>query len=557
MKGLSSLPLRLLTFIILPLLALLMLVAFGGVAIHQTEMREMVVEHNLHAVRGAAASLSQQLEQHRAVLAGLAERVAAGREAEQVVAEGAGWTSELFDGGLAFYGADGELLAATPGTAAGADAARLAAGGASYVALPGPGAGPVRVLITATAGQGDVRAAGIVSFDGLGVDGVLESLHAAEHTAVLIADEAGDTVYQSGASPAGASEPPQAALRGESGADFFTAENRREVIATFAPIPAAGWTVVHEEQWQAALGPLMRFSLAAPLVLVPGLLIAAGAVWFGLQQIVRPLQRLEQRASDLAWGDYQGVEEPVGGIDEIRHLQTTLRYLAERIRAAQAGLRNYIGAITQAQEEERARLARELHDQTAQSLVAISHRVQLLKRYLPDEPEAERLLGELREMTTQAVDDLRRIIRAMRPVYLEDLGLVPALQMLVKDLDESMPGLSMAFQQEGTTRRLPSEQEMALYRVAQEALNNVWQHSQANGAELAIRYLDDGLVLSVQDNGIGFEAPQRVTDLPAAGHFGIMGMYERAALIGAEMRVRSEPGRGTTVTIRLPRPAAD
>src|SRR5690606_25350792 len=141
------------------------------------------------------------------------------------------------------------------------------------------------------------------------------------------------------------------------------------------------------------LGPLMRFSLAAPLVLVPGLLIAVVAVWFGLQQVVRPLQRLERRASDLAWGDYDSLEEPVGGIDEIRHLQGTLRFLAERVQAAQAGMRNYIGAITQTQEDERARLARELHDQTAQSLVAIGHREQMLKRYLKDDPKAEKLLG--------------------------------------------------------------------------------------------------------------------------------------------------------------------
>src|SRR5690606_4903797 len=101
----------------------------------------------------------------------------------------------------------------------------------------------------------------------------------------------------------------------------------------------------------------------------------------------------------------------------------------------------------------------------------------MLKRHLRDDPEAEKLLDELREMTTQTVDDLRRIIRAMRPIYLEELGLVPALNMLARDLDASVESLSVDFQQVGETQRLPAEHEMALYRVAQEALSNAWQHS--------------------------------------------------------------------------------
>jgi signal transduction histidine kinase len=93
---------------------------------------------------------------------------------------------------------------------------------------------------------------------------------------------------------------------------------------------------------------------------------------------------------------------------------------------------------------------------------------------------------------------------------------------------------------------------MALYRVAQEALSNIWQHSDASLAWLSVSFSADEVVVTVRDNGQSFEAPRRVTDLSADGHFGIMGMYERAALIGAHLQIASKPDKGTTVTIRAP-----
>lgn len=543
----SRLPLQILTFVILPLFALLTVVAFGGVTIHQSAMRDMVMEHNLHAVRGAAASLSARLEQQQAVLADLAGEIAAGTPADEVLVGLDDWSMELFDGGIGFYTPGGELLAGQPISPF--DASTLTADG-DFI----PTGDGIAVVARASGAQ-DVIAVGLVSLDALSADALLESLHPSESTTVAIITPDGEAVYQS--------RPDQPvdemaglpyaarAWAGENGADF-TEGGEPEVVVSYVQIPAAGWALIQAEAWEETLSPLMRFSLAAPLVLVPGLLIAAGAVWFGLQQVVRPLQRLEDRASDLAWGDYGSVEEPVGGIEEIRHLQDTLRYLAERIRAAQAGMHSYIGVITEAQEDERARLARELHDQTAQSLVAIGHRAQMLKRHLGDEPEAAALLDELREMAAQTMDELRRIIRAMRPIYLEELGLAPALDMLAKDIDASTPGLTVSFTQEGDVLRLPAAHEMALYRIAQEALNNARQHSRADRVSLAIHYMDGRVVLSVQDNGSGFDAPQRVTDLSEQGHFGLMGMYERAALIGARLRVQSEPGQGTTVLIKAP-----
>jgi two-component system sensor histidine kinase DegS len=130
--------------------------------------------------------------------------------------------------------------------------------------------------------------------------------------------------------------------------------------------------------------------------------------------------------------------------------------------------------------------------------------------------------------------------------------LVPALEMLAHDLNLDERAISVSFEKAGEPMRLPPDHEMALYRVAQEALSNIWQHSDASQAWLSVSFGTDEVVVTVRDNGQGFEAPRRVTDLSEVGHFGIMGMYERAALIGAHLQIASKPDKGTTVTIRAP-----
>jgi signal transduction histidine kinase len=274
-------------------------------------------------------------------------------------------------------------------------------------------------------------------------------------------------------------------------------------------------------------------------------------VWFGVTQIVRPLQRLEQRADDLAWGKFDSIEQNVGGIDEIRQLQATLRHMSQRVQAVQAGMHHYIAAITQAQEDERARLARELHDQTSQSLVALDHRQQMLKLHVKDNSEAVALLGEIRTMIAAIIEDLRRIVRAMRPIYLEELGLVPALKALVDDLSRDGK-IAAHFEKSGDPQRLSPEQEIALYRVAQEALNNTWQHSGASEVWLSVQFEPERITIQARDNGHGFVAPRHAADLSDTQHFGLMGMYERASLIGAHLQIQSEPSGGTRVMIQMP-----
>lgn len=327
-----------------------------------------------------------------------------------------------------------------------------------------------------------------------------------------------------------------------------------EHVTAYSPVPAAGWALITEESWESVVTPTLQTSQIAPLVLIPAVLIMLLALWLSARQVVEPLRKLEAKASTLAWGDFKTIQEPVGGTAEIQHLQKELIRMAQKVQDAQQSLHGYIGAITDAQEDERRRLARELHDDTLQALIALKQRVQLAQLELePDgsqgSPEAEEL-NEIASLTENTIENLRRVTRALRPIYLEDLGLVPALEMLVRETNQST-GIKVEYQQLGIERRLEPASELALYRMAQEALNNIARHAQAIRAKLAISFSPDSVMIKVTDNGIGFEVPNNASDFAPNGHYGLLGMHERAELIGADLKISSTAKQGTQVEISL------
>lgn len=338
-----------------------------------------------------------------------------------------------------------------------------------------------------------------------------------------------------------------------------------------------------EEAWKIVTDPALELTLLAPLVLIPPLLFSVAALWFTAKQIIQPLQKLESKAAALSWGDFDAIKESVGGISEVRHLQMELTEMSRKVRAAQEGLHDYIGAITSAQEEERARLARELHDDTIQAVIALKQRVQLAQIAIKEQ-YGKQSLSELETLAEQTIENLRRLTRALRPIYLEDLGLVTALEMLAREIssidrsndsavapfwvsrssgEATAPVLTdgvrkvattrlvVEFQKTGDERRLSREVELSLYRIAQEALNNVVRHSKATRADLSIRYADSEITLAITDNGNGFVAPASPTEFAPNGHFGLLGIHERADLIGARLEIESAVGKGTSLTVRL------
>ena len=237
--------------------------------------------------------------------------------------------------------------------------------------------------------------------------------------------------------------------------------------------------------------------------------------------------------------------------DEPKAFQSIARDVTEEKRM-QENLRYYLQQITKAQEEERRRMARELHDDTAQQLVVLARRLDNLLC------NADRLsqqditfLEGVRQQIDEILDGVHRFCQDLRPSVLDDLGLLPALQSLTSDLTEHF-GIPIAMGSAGSVRRLSPETELILFRIAQEGLRNVCRHSEASRSWIMLEFSNDKVVLTIKDTGKGFKLPDRVEDLAAVGKLGLAGMQERARLIGGKLTIESELGEGTTVSAEIP-----
>jgi signal transduction histidine kinase len=174
-----------------------------------------------------------------------------------------------------------------------------------------------------------------------------------------------------------------------------------------------------------------------------------------------------------------------------------------------------------------------------------------LKALAHDPGRAAARLQELNGLIDEEIAALRRIIGDLRPIYLEELGFVPALEMLARQTEERR-GLRVHLAVQGEVVRLAHDLELAAYRIVQQALDNVATHARAANAWIEVTFAADSLILRVRDDGVGFTPPEQPADLARQGHFGLMGMRERALLYGGQLTITSAPGQGATITARLP-----
>ena len=404
----------------------------------------------------------------------------------------------------------------------------------------------------------DGLAHGTVGADGSGLAAWMLPLVGSQPGAVIVVDGAGRALahpdpHQVGADLRGVPGVAEALSSGSGGAVIVPGGAEGPVLVAFAPVGGTDWVVLVREPVEELIGPILRFSSLAPVVAAGAGILSLLVLTFGWRTIVRPLQGLARAAEQVSGGDFSAISEPVGGVQEVRDLHRALEEMVERIRGYQAGMRDYLGAVTRGQEAERARLARELHDGPVQELIALGQRAEMAQRLL-ERGEGERaraLLEEARRAESETVAELRRLIGALRPIYLEDLGFIPALEMLAQQAAERTSA-RVRLEKECTVHRLAPEVELATYRIAQEALNNALQHAHAQNIVVRVRCDRDGLTLSITDDGVGFTLPPRPDLLTQAGHFGLVGMQERATRLGGTLQVRTAPGKGTQVTIRLP-----
>ena len=259
----------------------------------------------------------------------------------------------------------------------------------------------------------------------------------------------------------------------------------------------------------------------------------------------RGLRRLEQTVRKA-----EKLVTQVGVV--IDYLEGKLGDLSQQLEGMQQRQQLAAGII-KAQEEERRRVAREIHDGPAQSLANLVFRLEVCEKLLAAErlPELRGELAELKGLIKGSLQEVRKIIFDLRPMALDDLGLVPALRRYLEGLEER-EGLVVNLAVFGQEVRLASAVEVGLFRIIQEALHNVSKHARAASARVTLTYGQEQLLLSVRDDGRGFDLREVERGGRSGGHFGLISMRERAELLGGRFEVKSAPGQGTRITVAVP-----
>jgi two-component system sensor histidine kinase UhpB len=261
--------------------------------------------------------------------------------------------------------------------------------------------------------------------------------------------------------------------------------------------------------------------------------------WLLLRRRFEPLDEMISKMEqiDLAAAHHEAPSPPRVDSAEVRRLDAAFRRMIARLEAER---REAGRAAIEAQERERRRIAQDLHDEVNQALTAVSLRLQASIENAPQELRRE--LTETKRLAGQAMEELLALARQLRPAVLDDHGLLPALHSQVRDFSDQT-GIHAAFNVRGQAPRLTPEQQLVVYRVTQEGLSNVAQHSQARKVDVELSFIGR-TVLRITDDGNGFVSRRD-------GGLGLSGMRERALLVGGNLSIWSGLGRGTRVELTL------
>jgi signal transduction histidine kinase len=277
-----------------------------------------------------------------------------------------------------------------------------------------------------------------------------------------------------------------------------------------------------------------------------------------MQGVVKPVKTLTAAAQRVAAGDFEAAV-PIKRQDEIGQLSTAFYAMTQELAKSrdELVLRNeelkaYTAYVVRAQEEERQRMARELHDDTIQSLLLLCRRLDGLQGVGESPPTSTfDRLQEAREIAEEVVTGLRDFTKTLRPPILDDLGMVTSVRRLLTDLTERTK-IKSQLRVAGEDRRLPPDTELGIFRIAQEALRNTERHAEATRIAVTLTFTKDEVRLEVIDNGVGFSRASVSNDFTASGHLGLISMQERAELLGGRLKIKSSPGNGTRVNASVP-----
>jgi len=232
---------------------------------------------------------------------------------------------------------------------------------------------------------------------------------------------------------------------------------------------------------------------------------------------------------------------------ELKWRESQRQMLADRERERKI----YMLQILKAQEDERQRIAQELHDDAIQELLLIANRAQkLVSGKIPATPEAKAQAKWIKDATLRVSEEIRRISRDLRPSILDNVGLVPAIRWLVERLNKegTLEGKVIIT---GEERSLNPESEVMVFRIIQEALNNAWKHSDATEVVITVQFYSGSLKITVEDNGKGFIQDKSASNLASEGKLGILGMQQRAQYLNGDLDIKPVLGKGTTVSLTI------
>lgn len=379
-------------------------------------------------------------------------------------------------------------------------------------------------------------------------------------------------------------------------------QERKTDVMAFAPLETAPWAVLIRQSEREALAPARTLRQRAVLFGAPAVLVALLFAWVTARSVLQPIGVLTTAARRIATGDLaQPVpdlgKDEVGGLaktfeamrvrlqqsqdaiqsanrqledrvhertreleasrDDLRSAAEEKAALYEELRRKEAARGELLRKVISAQEEERRRIARELHDETGQAITALV--VGMDTAALAPESDSgavRRRLKELRALAVDALEDVHRLIHDLRPSVLDDLGLVTGLKWYAETRLQPA-GISVEVTVSGEETRLPAEVETALFRIGQEAISNVARHARASSVRVNLDFRDGDVTLEVQDDGVGFNLASVLESGDSRREWGILGMRERASLIGGTLEVNSEPSHGTRVRTTIPRQRGD
>jgi signal transduction histidine kinase len=560
--------------ILLPLALVMLAIVGGGIAAYQQAVTSLVLSRDEQLAQLSAQRVAQLMDEDALMLQAIAD-ISRDEidpfQLERVILKVPPDVLGVFNGGVTVANRLGEVLVSAP---SGRHPLGKDISGEGYFQQIRSGNSQAfsDVTIDAETGQTMLAVAvplidnhgawlglliGSIHTDDSGLSSAIRRLKVGDEGFAYLVDQKGRVIAHPDPQMVGldfsARPPVKRAIDGSSGALLGTGSDGESLVQGYAPVSGAGWGIVVRESWTDVVAPIRIFGLIAAGLAALALVLSLALLGGGLRQISRPVSAMAASIPDISAGNTVS-RLPLSGIEEVDQLSSAFARMSSDIAVYRAGLRRYLGAVTQSQEDERRRVARELHDQVIQDLIALSRRLELLQA---DDvrPENRGELAQQQAMIHRTIEETRRIIRDLRPIALEDLGLIAAIEGLVMGGSEELsrwPQVRLNIQ--GQPCPMPSMMEVAIYRIIQEALSNIRLHSGARRAELGLDFAAKALTIEVSDDGRGFQVPDSVNRLAQLGNFGLLGIQERVWGIGGTLNIASAPGAGTRLTMVIPFP---